>query len=105
MTPKRDVLPDQPKRPTLLEAIGGVPKEDYEAMRDLYTEENNERAKAQAVVARLLEALERYAGHRGDCSVISGAPDCDCGFDEAYMSIRAAARSRRAVDEQDSSHV
>lgn len=41
----------------------------------------------------LLDALDSYAGHRlGECSILSGAPDCDCGFDELYTRVRATVR-------------
>lgn len=37
--------------------------------------------------------LERFGGHLEDCNTLSGAPECSCGWDEAYTKIRAAVRS------------
>lgn len=41
----------------------------------------------------LLEALGVYVGHRDDCDVLSGAPECSCGFDELYTRVRALVRA------------
>ena len=38
-----------------------------------------------------VEALREYGGHRDDCPITAGAPDCDCGFDEAML--RALGRA------------
>jgi hypothetical protein len=32
--------------------------------------------------------VENYAGHRDTCNIVSGAPECNCGFDEAYTAFR-----------------
>lgn len=43
---------------------------------------------------KLLDALDRYVGHREDCNALSGAPECSCGFDDLYARVRAAVRGQ-----------
>lgn len=42
----------------------------------------------------LLDALNPYTSHRLECGSLSGAPDCDCGFDDLYTRVRAAVRGQ-----------
>lgn len=42
---------------------------------------------------RAVRWLDRFGGHLEDCNTLSGAPECSCGWDEAYTEIRAAVRS------------
>jgi hypothetical protein len=47
-------------------------------------------------LAGAVEALRKYGGCLENCSALSGAPECSCGFDEALL--HALGRSGGSSD-------
>lgn len=77
--------PDQPKRPTLLEAIGGVPAELYAEACDHVNHHEAQRRLAEAEVVRLRAEVERLR------EALSYFAVDDSAYVEAYHGVHGLA--------------
>lgn len=102
-----------PDRATLEYAVGQWPDLPKEAVtrvlallddRDSWRRvaERLEREKVALISEnKMLCALGDYSGHMDDCSGLSGAPDCTCGYDDLFTQVRESRRARETAPASD----